>query len=81
MMENPFDNQSHYLVVINHEEQYSIWPEHKPIPAGWNYVGVQGAKDACLKYIETEWTDMRPRSLRDQMTAEGSTMTDQTSAT
>jgi MbtH protein len=68
-MELAFDDQSQYQVVINHEEQYSIWPLGKPVPAGWSAVGVQGAKAACLEHIETVWTDMRPRSLREQMAA------------
>ncbi|MBE7527119.1 MAG: MbtH family NRPS accessory protein [Burkholderiales bacterium] len=56
-----------YHVVINHEEQYSIWPEYKEIPRGWHSVGKSGKKDDCLAYIEEVWTDMRPLSLRKQM--------------
>ena len=56
-----------YTAVVNHEEQYSIWPEFKDIPAGWLAVGPQGTKDECLDYIEKIWTDMRPKSLRDKM--------------
>jgi MbtH protein len=56
-----------YLVVMNAEEQYSIWPSYKPVPAGWNTVGKQGRKEECLAYIEEVWTDMRPLSLRRQM--------------
>ena len=56
-----------YLVVINHEEQYSIWPDFKEIPAGWRTVGKSGNKDECLAYINEVWTDMRPLSLRKQM--------------
>ena len=56
-----------YTVVINDEEQYSIWPTFRPVPAGWREVGVRGAKDACLAHIETVWTDMRPASLRRHM--------------
>jgi MbtH protein len=53
-----------HVVVMNHEEQYSIWPSSKPIPEGWRSAGMEGEKDACLEYIEKHWTDMRPLSLR-----------------
>lgn len=56
-----------YTVVINDEEQYSIWPTFRAVPAGWREVGVSGAKDTCLAHIETVWTDMRPASLRRHM--------------
>jgi MbtH protein len=56
-----------FRVVLNHEEQYSIWPEYKDIPAGWREVGKTGTKKECLDYIETVWTDMRPLSLRQFM--------------
>ena len=56
-----------YLVVVNHEEQYSIWPKHKEIPAGWRAVGKEGQKPECLQYIDEVWTDMRPLSLRQRM--------------
>lgn len=57
-------------VVVNHEEQYSIWPNFKPIPAGWRAVGKSGLKADCLAYIKEVWTDMRPLSLRKQMEAD-----------
>ena len=53
-----------YKVVINHEEQYSIWPLHLPDALGWSGVGRQGTKQECLAYIAEVWTDMRPLSLR-----------------
>ncbi len=56
-----------YNVVINHEEQYSIWPVDKSIPLGWNTVGKSGQKADCLAYIKEAWTDMRPLSLRKKM--------------
>lgn len=56
-----------YKVVVNHEEQYSIWPEYKEAPLGWKEVGVSGQKPECLSYIKEVWTDMRPLSLRIQM--------------
>ncbi|MCO6440622.1 MAG: MbtH family protein [Nitrococcus mobilis] len=62
--------ETRFNVVVNHEEQYSIWPDYKPVPAGWRTVGKQGSKDECLAYIEQVWTDMRPLSLRQAMQAE-----------
>jgi len=56
-----------YLVVVNDEEQYSIWPEDRALPAGWRAEGTSGSKDACLDHIEQVWTDMRPKSLRDAL--------------
>jgi uncharacterized protein YbdZ (MbtH family) len=56
-----------YKVVMNHEEQYSIWPEYKPNPLGWTDVGKVGPKAECLAYIKEVWTDMRPLSLRKRM--------------
>lgn len=61
------EDTTNYLVVMNHEEQYSIWPDYKEIPNGWNAVGPSGPKKECLEYIEKVWTDMRPLSLRKQM--------------
>lgn len=57
-------DDSIYLVVINDEEQYSIWPSHKKVPSGWRAVGKEGRKAECLTYIDEMWTDMRPLSLR-----------------
>lgn len=56
-----------YRVVVNHEEQYSIWLADKELPLGWNDAGFSGSKDACLEYIKEVWTDMRPLSLRKRM--------------
>lgn len=56
-----------YKVVMNHEEQYSIWPAQRDNAPGWSDVGKQGSKDECLEYIKEVWTDMRPRSLREAM--------------
>jgi MbtH protein len=61
------DESITYLVVANHEEQYSIWPDYKEIPNGWRAVGKSGPKAECLAYINEVWTDMRPLSLRKQM--------------
>jgi len=59
--------QPQFRVVINDEEQYSIWPAYKDNAAGWRDAGVSGDKETCLAHIERVWTDMRPRSLRDRM--------------
>jgi MbtH protein len=56
-----------YEVVMNDEEQYSIWPAGKNIPNGWRKAGRNGTKEICLEYISSVWTDMRPLSLRKQM--------------
>lgn len=53
-----------YQVVVNDEEQYSIWPEDRELPLGWRADGVSGSKDRCLAHIDEVWTDMRPLSLR-----------------
>jgi MbtH protein len=56
-----------YFVVINDEEQYSIWQSYLPTPPGWRTIGEAQPKQACLDYIEANWTDMRPKSLREHM--------------
>ncbi len=53
-----------YRVVVNHEEQYSIWPLDRDLPPGWTAAGKEGTKEECLAYIEEVWTDMRPLSVR-----------------
>ena len=56
-----------YKVVVNHEEQYSIWPADRENPLGWTDIGKGGTKAECLVYIKEVWTDMRPLSLRKRM--------------
>ena len=56
-----------YAVVVNQEEQYSIWPADHEAPPGWSVVGKTGTKQECLEYIKGVWTDMRPLSLRKKM--------------
>jgi MbtH protein len=64
-MSNPFDDESgEFLVLINDEEQYSLWPTFKDVPAGWRAVGPRGGRQVCLDWIEANWIDMRPASLR-----------------
>ena len=58
-----------YKVVINHEEQYSIWPEDRENAPGWHDEGTAGTKEQCLAHIDKVWVDMRPLSLRQSMHA------------
>jgi MbtH protein len=53
-----------YVVLINDEEQYSLWLSHKDIPAGWKSVGVSGSKTECMEYVDKVWTDITPLSVR-----------------
>lgn len=61
------NNSMQYKVVVNHEEQYSIWSADRENPLGWRDAGRTGTKDECLEYIKEVWTDMRPLSLRKKM--------------
>jgi MbtH protein len=70
MTEERKDPFERYKVVVNHEEQYSIWPEERENPLGWRDGGRAGTKDECLAYIKEVWTDMRPLSLRKAMEAD-----------
>lgn len=68
-----FDREDEIFIVLkNHEDQYSIWPQWKAVPGGWTAVdGIQGDKKTVLDYVEQAWTDMRPRSLREWMAGQG----------
>jgi uncharacterized protein YbdZ (MbtH family) len=67
-MANPFENENaDYLVLVNDERQYSLWPTIREVPAGWRAVGQRGKRRECLEWIEANWTDMRPKSLADTM--------------
>jgi MbtH protein len=61
-----------YKVVVNHEDQYSIWPVDRANPLGWNDAGKSGTKAECLAFIKDVWIDMRPLSLRQKMDAQAS---------
>jgi len=63
------EDKTIYKVVVNHEEQYSIWPADRENALGWNDAGKTGTKEECLAYIKEVWTDMRPLSLRKKMEA------------
>jgi MbtH protein len=65
-MDETTDTQT-YLVVRNDEEQYSIWPDDRDVPAGWRGDGFRGPKADCLAHIDQVWTDLRPLSLRRAM--------------
>jgi MbtH protein len=72
-LENEHSNDDLYEVVVNHEQQYSIWPNDREIPSGWHKVGQSGGKQKCLEYIASVWEDMRPLSLRRKMKKEALT--------
>ncbi|MBN1171477.1 MAG: MbtH family protein [Micromonosporaceae bacterium] len=60
-------NDATMRVLVNHEEQYSLWPNHLDNPAGWRDAGASGTREECLAYVREVWTDMRPLSLRTAM--------------
>jgi MbtH protein len=69
-MTNPFeDPEGTYLVLVNAENQHSLWPEFVDVPAGWTTTFGPAARQACLDHVEATWTDMRPKSLADAMDA------------
>ena len=67
MYQDDKEDTTIYKVVVNHEEQYSIWPSERDNPIGWKDAGKNGLKQECLDYIKEVWTDMRPLSLRKKM--------------
>ena len=67
MSEEEMEDTTTYKVVLNHEEQYSIWPADRENAPGWRDAGHRGTKAECLAYIDEVWTDMRPLSLRQKM--------------
>ncbi|WP_370963553.1 MbtH family protein [Amycolatopsis sp. cg9] len=67
-MTNPFeDPDGTYLVLVNAENQHSLWPERVDVPAGWTVAFGPSGRQACLDHVEANWTDMRPKSLADAM--------------
>lgn len=67
-MANPFENQDEiYLILVNDENQYSLWPEFRVVPSGWRTIGPRAKRAVCLAWIENHWTDMRPKTLAEQM--------------
>lgn len=68
MSSNPFDDaDGQFYVLVNDEEQHSLWPSFTEVPAGWRVVFGEAARTACLEHIEKNWTDLRPKSLREGM--------------
>jgi MbtH protein len=66
-MSDDVDDTHSYKVVVNHEDQYSIWPADRELPPGWKDAGHSGRKSECLEYIKQVWIDMRPLSVRQRM--------------
>lgn len=70
MSTNPFDDDGgRFYVLVNDEDQHSLWPAFAEVPAGWRVVFGEETRAKCLEYVEENWTDMRPRSLREAMAA------------
>jgi MbtH protein len=70
MSSNPFDDENgRFYVVVNDEDQHSLWPTFADVPAGWRTVFGEAARTECLQYVEQHWTDLRPRSLQVAMAA------------
>ncbi|MCX5521710.1 MbtH family protein [Streptomyces bobili] len=64
MSTNPFDdNEGRFLVLVNDEGQYSLWPSFAEVPGGWATAFPENTREACLDFVESHWTDLRPRSL------------------
>ena len=71
MSTNPFDDaDGRFHVVVNDEEQHSLWPVFAEVPAGWRVVFGEATRTECLEYVEQNWTDLRPKSLQDAMAAD-----------
>ncbi|MGX2997529.1 MbtH family protein [Streptomyces sp. JNUCC 64] len=67
-MANPFDNEDgSFFVLVNHENQHSLWPAFAVVPDGWRVVFGESSRKACIDYVEENWTDLRPQSLIDDM--------------
>jgi uncharacterized protein YbdZ (MbtH family) len=65
---NPFDDgDGSFFVLVNDEEQHSLWPAFADVPAGWRVVYGEGDRAACLDYIDQNWADIRPKSLRERL--------------
>jgi MbtH protein len=66
MAEDDEEDTTQYRVVVNHEEQYSIWPAARPAPNGWREIDKTGTRAECLAYIGQVWTDITPLSVRQE---------------
>ena len=68
MSTNPFDDENGtFLVLVNDEDQHSLWPAFADVPAGWRKVFGEASRVDCLAYVEEHWTDIRPKSLRERL--------------
>ncbi|SDC69710.1 MbtH family protein [Rhodococcus tukisamuensis] len=68
MSTNPFDDEDgRFYVLVNDEDQHSLWPTFSDVPQGWRVVFGEDSRQACVEYVEKNWTDMRPKSLREAM--------------
>lgn len=71
MSGNPFDDdEGRFFVLVNDEDQHSLWPTFAEIPSGWRVAFGEAGRQECLDYVETHWTDLRPKSLQDAMAAD-----------
>lgn len=69
---NPFDDdKGTFFVLVNDEEQHSLWPSFAEVPAGWRVVYGEADRTACLEYVEEHWPDIRPKSLRERLAQGG----------
>lgn len=70
MSTNPFDDEDgRFTVLVNDEDQHSLWPAFADVPAGWRVALGESTRAECLAFVEQNWTDLRPRSLRESMSA------------
>ncbi|ACC41692.1 conserved hypothetical MbtH-like protein [Mycobacterium marinum M] len=68
MSDNPFDDEDGmFFVLINDEEQHSLWPTFADVPAGWRVVFGEASRASCVEYVDQHWTDIRPKSLREKL--------------
>ncbi|MDP7702463.1 MULTISPECIES: MbtH family protein [unclassified Mycobacterium] len=68
MSDNPFDNEDGlFFVLINDEEQHSLWPTFAEVPAGWRVVYGEASRADCVEYVDQNWTDIRPKSLKERL--------------
>jgi uncharacterized protein YbdZ (MbtH family) len=68
---NPFDDDTmNFFVLVNDEEQHSLWPTFSDVPAGWRVVHGEASREDCLAYIEENWPDIRPKSLRERLSSQ-----------
>jgi MbtH protein len=67
---NPFDDEGTFFVLVNNEDQHSLWPAFAEVPSGWRVVFGEAGRQECLDYVEANWTDLRPKSLREAVAAD-----------